>query len=294
MRLVDVPQLRNLTHSEVVAYAMACTPGIRLTLTQGTSITTSDVTGATSIYAEPMNGGVVPLFKDAAGTIPRLMLLQASTLSLALGTLASATIPNDVFAYDAGAGSVGLEKLAWTSGGAGTSARATAVDLVNGRYYKSGDFSRLLVGTFYPTATTTVEDSKLKRFLFNVYNRRERNLAMDNTTGHSYNGGYREFNGGTSRVEFCLGLAEDSILMGVVGEGTPGSGSYAIMAQNLNVTSVYDSFFYSTSSSAAFGAGAVSTYLPAVGYNWIAALESSVSLGASTFTQIHLRGRLMA
>ena len=169
--------MRDLTAAELSAFVMSATPGIRLTLTQGTAITTSDVTSSTTLYVEPLNGGVVPLFRDAAGKIPRIMLLQPSTLSLALGTMTLAT-PYDIFLYDAGAGSIGMEKLVWTN----TTTRATAVDLVNGRYYKHGDYTRLLAGSIYPVVSNSaVADRVVNRLVSNAYNRVRRPLFLKET-----------------------------------------------------------------------------------------------------------------
>ena len=218
----NFPSFRNMTQAESIAWMMAPSPQIRLTLTQGTPVTTADVTGATSVFAEPFGGAIVPLFRDTAGKYPCIRKLAPSTLSLALGTLASGTIPNDVFAYDNN-GSLGLEKLAWTS----TTARATAVDLVDGRYYKNGDYSRLLVGGFTPTATTTTEDSGGgvttqvggKRLLFNVYNRKSRwARVIDTTDTWQYlTNTWRQANAASgNKVEVFVGLSEDVCVMNVL------------------------------------------------------------------------------
>jgi hypothetical protein len=274
----------QLTSNEVDGnFGALAAPGGRLTLTSGTPVTTSDVTGATSIYYAPFASTLIPLYN---GTIWQLVEFAETTL--ALGTL-TASLPYDVFAY-VSANALVLELLAWTN----DTTRATAITIQDGRYCKSGDKTRLYLGTFRTTATTTTEDSNLHRFLFNAYNRRARNLVMDNAASHSYNGGYREWNGGTSRVDFCIGLAENIIAMGVTGEGTPGSTSYCIMAQNMDVTNNFDAYFYASQNAIAFGAGAPSTYSPAVGFHFIAALESTVSIAASTFTHVHLCGSVIA
>lgn len=291
----NFPELRNMTQAEAFAWAMAPTPGIRLTLTQGTPITTADVTGATSIYAEPYNGAVVPLFRDAAGKYPAIRKLSASTLSLALGTLASATIPNDVFAYD-NAGAVGLEKLAWTN----ATTRATAVDLVNGRYYKNGDYSRLLVGGFYPTATTTTQDSAGgvttqvggKRFLWNAFNRVTRAIKVIDTTGTwSYTTNtVRQANAASgNKVEYFCGIAEDNVFADVRGSISVDSNTAVAAKVGLGVDATNA---FSGVSSSAFNFGLSALYaafsglyggIPGLGYHYIAWCEVGASNGNSIF-----------
>ena len=78
----------------------------RLTLTSGTSVTTTDVTGATSIYFAPYNGDRISIYD---GT--RLCLYSFTQLTLALGTLVKA-MAYDIFIYD-NAGTLTLESLKW-------------------------------------------------------------------------------------------------------------------------------------------------------------------------------------
>ena len=78
----------------------------RLTLTSGTAITTSDVTGASTIYFTPHKGNRLALYD---GSVWNLMAF--SELSLALGTLVNA-MAYDVFVYD-NAGTPTLEATEW-------------------------------------------------------------------------------------------------------------------------------------------------------------------------------------
>ncbi|XUM19739.1 hypothetical protein ACRAVF_18920 [Bradyrhizobium oligotrophicum S58] len=55
------------------------TPQIRITLTQGTPVTTADVASATSLYLEPFNGGQLPIY-DGSNWVP--LTVAASTYSL--------------------------------------------------------------------------------------------------------------------------------------------------------------------------------------------------------------------
>lgn len=167
--------------ADMAQLAMAAvTPGGRLTLESGVPVSTTDQTAKTSIYYTPFVGNVVPLW-DGYKWRP----IEFSETTLALGTLTSGK-PYDVFGY-LSAGALVLESLAWTNG----TTRATAVTLQDGRYCKSGDKTRLLLGTFYTTATTTTEDSVKHRFLSNVYNKVNRrvfvSVAGETTTSGTYN-----------------------------------------------------------------------------------------------------------
>jgi hypothetical protein len=185
----------------------------RLTLTSGTPITTSDVTGATTIYFTPYKGGRIALFDGTSVWTA----LPFSETSLALGTLVSAT-NYDVFAYNNN-GTLALEiGPAWSS----NTARATALVLQDGVYVKSGATTRRYLGTFRTTSTTTTEDSGGgvttqvggKRFLWNMCNRVDRPMSVfDSTNAWSYiTGAWRQKNAAAgNKVEFVVGLSEDAI-----------------------------------------------------------------------------------
>jgi hypothetical protein len=282
-----VVELGALDMQSGIFAAQAVVPGGRLTLTSGTPVTTSDVTGATSVYYTPYLHDIINLWTGSAWTP-----VQFTEQTLALGTVTSG-LPYDVFGY-LSSGALALEKLAWTNG----TTRATAITLQDGRYCKSGDKTRLYLGTFYSSGTTTTEDSLLKRYLFNAYNRRFRALKFFLSSSHSYNGGYRYWNNSAaSRVEFLLGLAEDAISSAVYGECSITSSTFGIVAQNMDVNNAFDSFFYlnpAGSGTNGFAASAISSYSAGVGFHYIAALESSASSGSNTFTSVGLSGGVNA
>lgn len=136
------------------------TNGFRLTLTSGTPVTTTDVTGATTIYCTPYQGNSIALYSGSAW-----VTRSSAEFSLALGTLTSGR-PYDVFCYD-NAGTPTLEFLAWSS----DTARATALTYQDGVLVKSGDATRRYLGSFRTVSTTATEDSIGNRYLFNYYNR---------------------------------------------------------------------------------------------------------------------------
>lgn len=180
------------------------TPGGRLTLESGVPVSTTDQSAKTTIYYTPFVHNTILLW-DGADWVPTTFTQKDK----ALGTLTSA-LPYDVFAY-LNAGALDLEFLAWTS----DSARATAVTLQDGRYCKSGDKTRLLLGSFYTASTTTTADSESTRYLSNVYNTVQKRAAMavTGTYTHTYTtASWREWNNGTgvTRIQFMVSIANDS------------------------------------------------------------------------------------
>ena len=186
------------------------TPGGRLTLESGVPVSTTDQTAKTTIYYTPFVHNTILLW-DGADWVPTTF----TETSLALGTLTSA-LPYDVFGY-LSSGALVLESLAWTNG----TTRATAVTLQDGRYCKSGDKTRLLLGTFYTTSTTATADSELTRYVSNVYNRVLKRLIspITSTYSHTYTTAtWREWNNGTgvTRPQWVSAMAADIATFGFV------------------------------------------------------------------------------
>lgn len=250
----------------------AITPGGRLTLTSGTPVTTSDVTGATSIYYTPYVSNVISLWDGA-----RWKPVEFAETTLALGTLTSGK-PYDVFAY-LSSGALALESLAWTN----DTTRATAITIQDGRYCKSGDKTRLYLGTFYTTSTTTTEDSAKRRYLFNAYNKVSRALRATDATAHTYTtGSLREWNGGggdgVSRFSFVSGLKEQSIVITGNYHMNGGVGTMGYMSYGLNTTTTaIDDYYESASYLNVIQGGHADVRSPDLGANYAATLEFGVT-----------------
>jgi hypothetical protein len=245
------------------------TPGGRLTLESGVPISATSQTAKTTIYYTPYVHNTVPLW-DGLQWVPTTF----AETSLELGTLTSGK-PYDVFGY-LSAGALVLESLAWTS----NTARATAVTLQDGRYCKSGDKSRLLLGTFYTTSTTTTEDSAAKRLVFNTYNREARVSSVSSATSHTYNGTggvYRYWNNSSAnRIELFNGAVSSmSVQSNMAAEGSTTATVYNITAQKLDASNGYDGVPSYTSAASGFGGGSPVVHAVASGWHFIAATETS-------------------
>jgi hypothetical protein len=256
----------------------------RLTLTTGVPVTTSDVTGATTVYWTPYKGNQIQLWDGSAWTT-----YTSAEISIALGTV-TAALCYDVFMYQSG-GTPMLEKLAWTD----ATTRATAVTLQDGRYCKSGDKTRLYLGTFYTTSTTTTEDSGGgtttqvggKRFLYNHYNRVMRAAhVLDTTDFWSYaTDTWRQANAASgNKIEYVSGLSEDTVsavlnvCMSV--KGTTRSAKISIGLDSTSTPSKFITANYFDGASFSNTTSSVSyKELGGVGYHYLAWLEKG---GAGT------------
>ena len=154
---------------------LAPTPGGRLTLTTATPVTTADVTGAGTIYYAPFTNDLIRIWD---GT--RYIVIAFPETSLAL-TLTSGK-PYDIWGY-VSAGALALESLVWTN----DTTRATGLTRTNGIWHKTGDQTRMLLGSIYASGTNTTEDSFAKRYLSNLYNAVPRPMKNPTETTDSRN-----------------------------------------------------------------------------------------------------------
>ena len=175
----------------------------RLTLTTGVPVTTADVTGASTVYFTPYRGDGISLYNTSSTKWFRYTFAEISASLSGLTT----SVPTDVFAYWTGS-AVALELVNWTNG----TTRATALTTQDGVYVKTGDATRLYLGTLCGSGSGTCEDSSLKRFVYNYYNKLIRKLAVvEATTSWSYSSAtYRPMNNSTAnRVQLVSGTGED-------------------------------------------------------------------------------------
>ena len=173
-------------------------PGGRLTTTSGTPITSSDVTDSTTLYYTPYLHNHISLYNGATWDVITFSETQI-------------TIPNnsntnyDVFAYNNG-GTLAFETVNWTN----STTRATALVSQDGRLVKSGDATRLYMGTGRTSGTAQRQsDSAQRRRLFNMYNRVARTLRrQESATSWTYSSSaWQQVNNNTANeVEVVIGV----------------------------------------------------------------------------------------
>lgn len=200
--LASIEAVRNL--SRVPDSTTFCNG--RLTLTSGTSVTTSNVTAATTVYFTPQDGNKISLYDGS-----KWLSVTFSETSVAVP--ATTVTPFDIFGYS-NSGTLALETLSWSN----DTTRATALGLQNGVQVKSGAATRRYLGTARTTSVSgQTEDSDSKRFLWNKCNRVPRKLLATGTTA-TWNYGtqaYRAANNstttGVTRVEYIVGVPQEPI-----------------------------------------------------------------------------------
>lgn len=256
------------------------TPGGRLTLTTAVPVTTANVIDVTTIYYTPYLNNVINLW-DGAKWVPTIF----AEVSLALGTLSSAT-PYDVFGF-LNAGALNTELLAWTN----TTTRATTVTLQDGRYCKNGDKTRLYLGTFCTTATTTTEDSVAKRLVWNMYNRVPRTMFVTDATATWTYSTYtwRQARAqAASQVACVIGIAGSWVklraMSHVISDSTTSYVSVAIGDNSTTApgTNCFVGYYSSLVTSGYIALISSFDATPAVGYNYYPWLE--IGSGSSTQT----------
>jgi hypothetical protein len=195
-------------------------PGIvqgRLTLTSGTPVTTTDVTGASTLYFTPYKGNILSQYSGTAWSTATF-----SEFSLALSGMTTGTLYDVVVHYVGG--SPTLIITAW-SGNTPPLGRS----LQNGVPVISGE---LVVGTIYAVSATTATDSIVLRGVWNYYNRVDRSLIFQYSSGASWTYGtastWRQVNNVTAaRVQCVLGYSEDLVNLQVVADAqSPASSAY--------------------------------------------------------------------
>lgn len=193
----------------------------RLTLTSGTCVTTADVTAATTIFLSPCGGNRLDL-PDSSGNPQRVTSAEFS-----IAVPATTSQMYDIFGFLNGATAT-LELLAWTN----DTTRATAIVRTNGRWMKSGDSTRMYLGSFRTTTVSgQTEDSAAKRYLWNYYNRVPVPvLKFDSTDSWGYTSTtIRQANGAAAnQVDIVVGLAESTLDLSLTGISTGAAGNISV------------------------------------------------------------------
>src|SRR5262245_1604420 len=176
----------------------------RLTLSSGVPVTTSDVTAATTLYFTPFTGNQIALFDGVS------VWTTSTFTDLSIQVPGTGTTMYDVFVYD-NASVPTLELQTWIN----DTTRNIAIVLQDGVYVKSSDTTRRYVGSFRTTGTVgQTEDSIIKRYLWNYYNRMLRLMRVIETTDTwNYSiAAFRQVNANAAnQLDFVVGVSEDIV-----------------------------------------------------------------------------------
>jgi hypothetical protein len=166
--------------------------------------------------------------------------------------------------------------------------RATAVTLQDGRYCKSGDKTRLYLGTFYTTATTTTEDSLSKRYLFNQYNRVKRALAhtLEATASWTYTTAtWRQANANTAnQLQYVNGDPAHLLVADVQAAVSNGASISVATGIGVDSTSANSArYIGENTSGGVLQIRAQYKGYPGIGRHYVAWLETSAATGTTTW-----------
>jgi len=250
----------------------------RLSLVSGNPITTANQTAKTTIYFVPYDGDQISIYDGS-----NWVLYSFSELSLSLSGFTADT-NYDIFVYD-NSGALTLEGVAWTN----DTTRATAITKQDDVYVKSGDTAKRYLGTIRTTSTAgQCEDSDTRRFVWNYYNRKIRNLyCVASTGGHTYTSTTsRPFNDSTTvastRVLFVCGTADTLVQIGHRSQCKYGYQGVDIDSETTNVAGLKNCISDGTNTNFGIMAGNSEYRYVNVGYHYIQSLERGITAG-STF-----------
>jgi hypothetical protein len=180
--------------------------GGRLSLSSTEPVPTTDQSAKTILYYLPYVHDKIGLWNGSSYknyTIPTGMSLTP--------TLAASKV-YDVFCYLSGTTPTLELGPAWTN----NTTRATDVVYHGdyGRKVKSGDVTRLWLGTIATDSSSKMNDTAQDRALWNAFNSVQRGLGLKTSTvSHSYVGAARAYNNDTSnKFEFVCGSETDTLV----------------------------------------------------------------------------------
>lgn len=297
----------------------ALEPGGRLTLTTATPVTVTDVTAAGTVYYAPHKHNLAPIWNAT-----RWQVYSFSELSLVLEAAQQLSGANhDLFLFDlAGALTLGTGP-AWTN----ATTRADALGRKDGRWTNNGSITirtnganntvaankALYVGTIRMTANAQTEDSKAKRFLWNMYNRAPRQMRAATETTDTWDyatATWRQANANAAnQLMFLRGLDEDIVTaeaFGICGNSQSDSTltGIGLDATNAIAADSYPGVNQGATAEQEYGMTAKYRGLPGIGYHYLAWLEYSEAgatssswkgdSGAPTVYQSGIHGELFA
>jgi hypothetical protein len=237
----------------------------------GMEVTGTGIAGGTTIAAVPSSTSIT-LSANATDS-------GAKSLTFKVATGKNL----DIFCFD-NSSTPKLEMAVWTN----DTTRATALTLQDGVYSKTGATTRRYIGTVRTSAAGQCEDSLVKRFLWNYYNRSAKKLrVIEATDAWNYTTAtWRSANGSTSnRVEIIVGVSEPVLRLDVsasTSNSSATSRSCGICIDNTNSNDC--DIKIGTGSNAFFTTtwGKLTSY-PSAGYHFYQWTEYSDASGTTTW-----------
>ena len=208
----DIPEVLHKFHRLPIVNG-------RLTLTSGEPRPATAVTGASTVYFSPYLGNYISLYNG------NWNVYEFEEASLDISSLTASTLYN-VYGY-------------WDGQELQLEASTTATATQDGRLVKSGDPTRLYLGTIYTSGAGTTEHSAAKKFVWNYFNQLPLRLYKVDNTGHTYGtAAYRYWNNDNSnKVEFVIGLTGWCVDFAINMDTTAGASATAFVGAGLDTAS---------------------------------------------------------
>lgn len=224
----------SLVLKEIPPTAPALVPIIqgRLSLTSGSPVTTADVTAATTVYwtCGGSTACQVALYDGANWNI-------RTFTELSIAVPATTNVVYDVTLQDNGTSTPSLVLLQWTN----DTTRSIALATQNGVLEPAGNLTKRYAGTFRTTGVSgQTEDSCAKRYVWNYYNRVQRSLCLQETTGSwTYtSAAWRQARAtATNQVDAVFGVAETLLTLTASSTSSNSAGSACLTSIGQDSTS---------------------------------------------------------
>lgn len=211
--------------------ALSYTCNGRLTLESGVPISTEDQTSGSIVYFTPYKGNYVGLYDGAKWEVNTF-----SETELDISGFSGSTV-YDIFGYD-NSGTFALTSGSWS----GSAVRDVELTTQDGIYVRTGEEDKRYLGTIYVNDTGVCQDTVLKRFVWNYYNRMPKKLkVIESTDSWTYTTStWRQVNAAAAnKVETVIGISEVFVsLVACITISNPTEGIYASTSIGIDSTTV--------------------------------------------------------
>lgn len=286
-------------------------PQGRLTLTSGTPVTTSNVTGATTVYYTAYVGRRVPIYNGTQWVMADIGgELSQTTADTTKSPAAVTTNSNyDLFVWNDSGTLRCTRGPAWSSATArGTGAGTTELEQVNGIWVNkiaitNGPAAQrgTYVGTIRSDGSSQINDSLGLRHVWNMYNRQKRPLrkAIVTSTWNYSTATWRQANADTAnQVSAVFGMNDDTtnLIVNMAAFSSGATGRVVSAGVGLDSTtapeatySIRNYGFVSTTDVASL----VTQFdgFAGLGYHYFAILELGGGTDTQTWVGTHVDGR---
>lgn len=294
------------TSSEVDAPAGGpVQPQGRLTLTSGVALTSSDVSGATTVYYTPIIGNLVPIYDGVTFHNTDIVSeLSNITTNSSTGKAGPAAVANnsiyDLFIWD-DAGTIRLTRgPAWSSDTTrGTGAGTSEIQQISGTWTNKQAITNgpaanrgTLVGSVRSNGSAQLEDSFARRWVSNIFNAAPRPMrVIEATDSWTYTTlTWRQARASAAnQLDYLQSLAgnmvEAQVVATVSNTNTGTNGFVGIGLDSTTTLAPGCLVSFSTLNTANFGSALFCSYktTSALGRHFLAWLEQSSAVGTATW-----------